>query len=100
MSLEIKNISVRREDIFDYVVKNSTFDPIEKCIDPSIYETYSDFILQLGPNGQEYIYQDEDYIYFHEELEKLRSKSLDMSGAEIMRLCEELEEIAPKTVKL
>ena len=55
MSQEIMNINVDRHDIFDYVVGNATYDPIEKCIDPTLYETYGDFILKIS--GQEYIYQ-------------------------------------------
>lgn len=98
MSLEIKNIHVSRHDIFDYVIRNSDYDPVEKCIDPTLYETYSDFILKI--DGQEYLYQDVEYKKFYNEMFRLRRKALDMHTSEILRLCEEIEEIAPKTVQL
>ena len=98
MSGEIMNINVSRHDIFDYVIRNSDYDPIEKCIDPTLYETYSDFILKI--DGQDYIYQDEEYNKFYNEMFRLRRKALDMHTSEILRLCEEIEEIAPKMVQL
>ena len=98
MSQEIMNIKVDRHDIFDYVVGNATYDPIEKCIDPTLYETYGDFILKIS--GQEYIYQLEDYQRFYNEMFKLKTKALNMHTSEILRLREEIEEIAPKMVSL
>lgn len=98
MSLEIKNINVSRHDIYDYVLGISDYDPVEKCIDPTLYETYSDFILKI--DDQEYLYQDEDYIYFYKEMFKLKRKSINMKTSEILRLCEEIEEISPSVVKL
>jgi hypothetical protein len=98
MSLEIKNINVSRHDIYDYVLGSSDYDPVEKCIDPTLYETYSDFILKI--DDQEYLYQDEDYIYFYKEMFKLKRKAVNMRTSEILRLCEEIEEIAPSIVKL
>ena len=50
--------------------------------------------------------QDEDFIYFNKELDKLRKlvqgedTSHKIGRAEIIRICKELEEIAPKSVKL
>jgi len=98
MSQEIMNVNVCRHDIFDYVVGNATYDPIEKCIDPTLYETYGEYILHI--ENQEYIYQNEDYRWFYKEMFKLKIKALDMHTSEILRLCEEIEEIAPKTVNL
>lgn len=100
MSQEIINISVSKSDIFNYVVGNASYDPIEKCIDPTLYETYSDFILHHDGDQQEYIYQDREYQYFYKEMSKLKKLSQDMSKSEIIRLCVELEEVAPKTISL
>jgi|TARA_R110000772_G_scaffold185671_2_gene296841 hypothetical protein len=98
MNDEIFHINVSRHDIFDYVVSNSTYDPVEKCIDATIYETYVDHIFNI--RDQEYVPQDRDYISFYKELFKLRAKASDMQTSEILRLCEEIEEISPKTIKL
>jgi len=100
MSQEIVNISVNKSDIFNYVVGKASYDPIEKCIDPTLYETYSDFILRHDGDQQEYIYQDKDYECFYKEMSKLKKLSKDMSGSEIIRICEELQEMAPKTISL
>lgn len=95
---EIKNISVNRNDIFNYVVGNSSYDPIEKCIDCKSYEVFDEFIY--NNKTKETIEQDEDFVIFSRQVSLLRSKSNNMNGAEILRVCEELEEIAPKTIKL
>jgi len=100
MSQEIINISVNKADIFNYVIGKTSYDPIEKCIDPTIYETYDDFILRNDGDKQEYIYQNKDYKYFYQEMTKLKKLCKDMSGGEIMRVCEELEQISPKTINL
>ena len=101
MSEDIINITVAKEDIFDYVVGNATYDPIEKCIDPTLYETYGDFILRHDDDGnREYINQGEDYQYFYQEMYKLKNLAKKMSKQEILRICEELEEVAPNTVNL
>lgn len=95
---EIKNIKVNRNDIFNYVVGNSCYDPIEKCIDCKSYEVFDEFIY--NNETKETIEQDEEFNIFSKQVSMLRSKSKDMSGDEILRICEELEEIAPKTIKL
>ena len=100
MSEEVINISVNKSDIFNYVVGNASYDPIEKCIDPTLYETYSDFILRNDGDQKEYIYQDRDYEYFYKEMTKLKKLSKDMSKGEIIRICEELQEVAPKIISL
>ena len=97
-SQEIKNIKVNRDDIFKWVVSQSCFDPVEKCIDTTVYETFGDHIRNVRTN--EYIEQEDDYARFYREMFKLKRLSPDMSGAEIERLCEELEEIAPTVVYL
>ena len=95
---EIKNISVNKDDIFNYVVGNSSYDPIEKCIDCKSYEVFDEFIYNNVT--KETIEQDEDFVVFSRQVSQLRVKAQNMSGDEISRICEELEEIAPKTIKL
>lgn len=97
-SYEIKNIKVNKDDIFNYVVGNSNYDPIERCIDCKSYEVFDEFIY--NNQTKETIEQDEDFNVFSKQVSMLRSKSSNMSGGEIIRICEELEEIAPKYVKL
>jgi len=97
-SYEIKNIQVDRNDIFNYVVSNSSYDPIERCIDCQSYEVFDEFIY--NNQTKETIEQDEDFVIFSKQVSLLRSKAPKMHGDEIKRICEELEEIAPKYVKL
>ena len=97
-SQEIKNINVNRHDIFKWVVSQSCFDPVEKCIDTTVYETFGDHIRNSKTN--EYIEQQEDYTNFYREMFKLKRLVPEMGGPEIKRICEELEEIAPKFVYL
>ena len=63
--MEKTKIKVNRYDIFDYVVGNSTFDPIEKCIDPLRYEVFDTFIFDSKERCN--IDQDEEFC-------KLRKK--------------------------
>ena len=95
---EIKNIKVSTEDIFDYVVGISNYDPIEICIDCKSYEVFDEFIY--NNKTKETIEQEDNFLIFSKQVSLLRSKSKDMSGSEILRICEELEEISPKYVKL
>jgi len=97
-SQEIKNIKVNRGDIFKWVVSQSCFDPVEKCIDTTVYETFGDHIRNSRTN--EYIEQRDDYARFYREMFKLKKLAPEMSGSEIERLCEELEEIAPTVIYL
>lgn len=95
---EIKNIQVSRNDIFNYIVGNSSYDPIERCIDCKSYEVFDEFIY--NNQTKETIEQEEDFIIFSKQVSLLRSKASKMKGEEIIKICEELEEIAPKYVKL
>ena len=91
-------IKVSRYDIFDYVVGNSTFDPIEKCIDPIRYEVFDTFIFDSKEKTN--IDQDDEFCKFEWEVSKLRSRARKMDKLEIDRICEELEEIAPQSLNL
>ena len=91
-------IKVDRNEIFNFVVGNSIFDPIEKCIDPTRYEVFDTFIYD-NETDRKYT-QGPIYNRFCWEVTKLKNLSENMTGAEIIRICEELEEIAPKLVTL
>ena len=54
----------------------------------------------LNNKTKETLTQDDDYGIFCEQVSKLKSKSKNMQYEEVLRICEELEEIAPKYVKL
>ena len=91
-------IKVDRNEIFNFVVGKSIFDPIEKCIDPTRYEVFDTFIYD-NETDRKYV-QGPVYNRFCWEVTKLKNLSENMTGAEIIRICEELEEIAPKLVTL
>tara|TARA_B110000285_G_C14797887_1_gene456041 strand:- start:39 stop:338 length:300 start_codon:yes stop_codon:yes gene_type:complete len=95
---EIKNIKVNRDDIFNFVVKNSNYDPIERCIDCKSYEVFDEFIY--NNKTKETIEQEQDFVAFSTQVSRLRFNSKKMNVDEILRICEELEEIAPKYIKL
>ena len=91
-------IKVKKEDIFLFVVGNSMFDPMEKCIDSTRYEVFDTFIYD---NETDYKYnQDNIYAKFCVSSFGDLYDAAQMSRDEIARLCEEIEEIAPKFVNL
>lgn len=92
------DISICKEDIFNYVVGNSTYDPIEKNIDPTIYEVFDCGIYDN--NKKRLVKQDKQYEYYCSQMTQLRKLSKSMEPDEIIRLCEEIEEIAPKSIDL
>jgi len=94
---EVK-IKVDPNYIFTYVVGNSMFDPIEKCIDATRYEAYDSFIYDL--KTKDYLNQGKQYQKFHIEVAKLKKIAKDMSLKEIESLCEEIAEIAPEYVEI
>ena len=91
-------IKVDRNEVFDFVVGNSIFDPIEKCIDPTRYEVFDTFIYDNETDKK--IIQGPVCNKFCWEVSKLKNNASNMSRSEIIRICEELEEIAPKAVSI
>lgn len=96
-------IKVNQNDIFDYIVGNSNYDPIEKCIDPLRYEVFDTSIYDS--KRKEYLGQSEEYKSFCKQVSQARKTFVqkDVSGrsrSEIVRLCCELEEIAPTEINL
>lgn len=95
---EINHIQVNQNDIFNFVIGKDGYDPIEKCIDCSVYEVFDEFIY--NNKTKETIDQEEDYTMFSKQVSNLKSKAKNMQYEEILRICEELEEIAPKYIIL
>jgi hypothetical protein len=97
-SFDILNIEVDADDIFEYVIGNSCYCPIETQIDCERYATYDPFIYDSF--NKEMIHQDDPYVSFCTQVSLLKARAPKMSGDEIHRICVELEEISPKTIKL
>ncbi len=89
---------IRQEDIFRYVVGNTNYCPIEQQIDPTVFEVFEESIY----NGQSkrFVTQDADFVFFQKQLSRLRHNAKNMQSREILSLCDELEEIAPATIKI
>tara|TARA_A100001201_G_scaffold126721_1_gene111271 strand:+ start:1227 stop:1526 length:300 start_codon:yes stop_codon:yes gene_type:complete len=92
------NIKVNCYDIFNWVVGSSVFDPIERCIDPTRYETFDTFVYDSKTKTN--ILQTEEYEKFCAEVTKLKKLSRKMDRNEIERVCKEICEIAPLYVIL
>lgn len=93
-------IKIKKEDIFDYVVGNSSYDAIEKQIDPTRYEVFDCGIYDN--NTKTIVDQDEVYVQYCKHVSNLRANARadKMSYQEIERICQEIEEIAPTEIKL
>tara|TARA_R110000744_G_scaffold121359_1_gene225973 strand:+ start:21 stop:314 length:294 start_codon:yes stop_codon:yes gene_type:complete len=91
-------IRVKKHDIFDYIIGHSSFDPIEKCIDPIRYEVFDTFIFDK--EARQDIPQGKKFCKFEKELIKLKTYARKMDNSEIDSICSELEEIAPSFLNL
>ncbi len=92
------NIKVNSNDIFNFVVGNSVFDPIERCIDPTRYEVFDGFVYDN--KTKESITQSHEYQKFCWEVMKLKQLSRKMERREIESVCQEISDIAPTYVLL
>jgi hypothetical protein len=92
------SIKVAAKDILDYVLGNSGYDPIERCIDPSRFIVSESEIFD---NVTQKVHaQNETFFFFYSELKKLRSLAKQMDIKEIQSICDELEQIAPESINL
>jgi len=91
-------IKISTNDIFDYVVGNSNYDPIERCIDPTRFEVF-DVTIYDNLNKLS-LKQDEKFLFFCSEVSKLRFIAKQMNPREIQSLCNELAEVAPTEINL
>lgn len=89
-------VEITKEDIFHYVVGISSYDALERVIDPTKYDLQADCIRNKV-NGT-FISQESEYVYYMEQVRKLKEFAPKMPVSEIRRLCEEIEEIAPKEI--
>tara|TARA_R100001510_G_C7608752_1_gene172991 strand:+ start:472 stop:771 length:300 start_codon:yes stop_codon:yes gene_type:complete len=92
------DIKVNSNDIFNWVVGNSVFDPIERCIDPTRYETFDTFVYDNKSRTN--ITQSVEYQKFCWEVTRLKKLSRKMENKEIQSVCKEIAEIAPIYVLL
>ena len=96
--LLLMRIKIQQADIFNYVVGNTNYDPIERHIDPEKYEVYDHAIYDHTKKVS--IPQSETYHNYMEHLRNLKDKAKDMSVYEISKLSEEIQEISPKYINI
>jgi hypothetical protein len=89
-------IKIAKEDIFYYVAGISSYDALERILDPTRYELYPDCIWDK--KSGEFIRQKSDYVYYYSQVHNLKEFAPKMQVNEIRRLCEEIAEIAPKEI--
>ena len=98
ISFQSMQIKINQSDIFDYVVGNSVYDPIEKIIDPTWYEVFD--VSIYNRKKKEFYDQSLEYKNFCNQISQLRRNAANMDRAEIIRICVELEETAPVEINL
>lgn len=89
-------IKITKEEIFYYVTGISCYDALERSIDPTRYDLHPEVIWDK--QEEKFIKQDGQYVYYMSEVAKLKGLAPKMHVSEIRRLCEEIEEIAPKEI--
>jgi hypothetical protein len=101
-----EEIKVDKKNILNFVIGEDHDHPLERSLD-SIdgkdhrYETFETFIYDSRSKQKQT--QNDDYVFFYKEVVGLRTLVQDeakISGGEILRMCEELAEIAPTSVEL
>lgn len=92
------NVKITKEDIFYYVTAISSYDALERVLDPTRYTLYTDTIWDK--TSGKFIKQESDFVYYMKEVEKLKKFASKMEASEIRRLCEEIEQIAPKQINV
>ena len=99
-----KKIKILSGDVFNYVVGRTYTHPIDAALDldeEGRYEAQATFIYDSESKLKEV--QDLEYLTFFMELEKCRQKlgaKLNPRRSEVVRLSEELAEMAPEKVTL
>jgi len=92
------NIKIKKEEIFEYVIGNTQYDAIEKIIDPVRYEIFD---CGIYDNKQKkMLKQSKEYEVYCAYVTNLRKRAKEMKKEEILQLCLEIEEIAPKEINL
>lgn len=93
-----QSINITFKDVFDYVINNTSYNPIEKYLDPTLFETCTDFIKNKKTG--ESIDQDPNYKFFLIKLEQLRSIAKEINLKDLESACEEMTESCPKKIFL
>jgi len=91
-------IKISVNDIFDYVIGNSNYNPIERCIDPTRFEVL-DFDIYDNQNKKT-LEQNDKFKFFCTKVIELRFMAKEMDLREIQSICNELAEIAPTEINL
>jgi hypothetical protein len=91
-------VKITKEEIFYYVTGISCYDALERIIDPTKYDIQTDSIYDKVNNRL--MSQESDYVYYMEQVSKLKEFARTMQINEIRRLCEEIAEIAPKEINV
>ena len=93
-----QSINITFKDVFDYVINNTSYNPIEKYLDPTLFETCADCIK--NKKTAEIINQDSGYEFFLIKLEQLKSIAKEINLKDLQSSCEEIKELSPKTILL
>jgi hypothetical protein len=93
-----KRIKIHASDILEYVIGNSSYDAIEKVIDPTRYEIFEDGIFDHETG--DLIEQGEEYQVYLKQVANLKKHVPQMGLKEIKSICEEIEEISPQSIIL
>jgi len=91
-------VKITKEDIFYYVTGISCYDALERILDPTRYELYPDYIWDK--TSGEFLRQESDYVYYYSQVHNLKEFAPKMQASEIRRLCEEIEQNAPKEINV
>jgi hypothetical protein len=91
-------IQITKEDIFYYVVGISSYDALERILDPTRYELYPDAIWDK--TSGKWWNQESDYVNYYSHVNRLKEFAPKMQVSEIHQLCAEIEEIAPKEINV
>ena len=92
------NISLKTKDIFEYAIGESQYDAIEKVIDPKQYEVFDCGIYDN--KARSFIKQSEEYEVYCAAVSHLRKRAKHMSREDVLKACEDIALIAPRTIKL
>ena len=86
------------EAIYAYVTGATSFHPIERNLDPTVYELFDTFIFHNPTKTN--IPQSKEYYQFYKFVNDLRKTAKSVQDNELRRLCRELLDFSPLEIKL
>jgi hypothetical protein len=92
------NITFDEEIIYAYVTGSTSFHPIERNLDPTVYELFDTYIFHKPTETD--IQQSAEYYQFHKFVNDLRKTGEGCQDNELRRLCRELLDFSPLEIKL